>query len=66
VSPLEVKFLIQLKLEPDVLNELEHVRVRIPFQNRTPIKSFVGAATTGEVEISEDGQSLLWNIGAKP
>ena len=62
---MEVKFLIQLKLEADITNELEYVRVIVPFHNRPKIGQIIGAATAGEVHVREDKRAILWNIGAK-
>ncbi len=65
LTPTEVKFLIQLKLEADVSNELAYCRVIVPLRLGGPIVSFTGSPTAGSVDIRADRRALVWEIGTK-
>lgn len=55
---------MQLRLEPDVSNELGFARVQLPFHCNAKIAEFNAAPTTGNVSINEARSALVWEIGA--
>lgn len=64
LTETKVRLLVQLRLEADVNNILDFARVVIPFKCAARIAEFNASPTTGDVVLSEDGCSLLWEIGA--
>lgn len=63
ISRTQIKFLLQLKLEPDILNEFDYCTVTIPFFNRPRISTFSGAPTAGDLDVRDDRHALVWEIG---
>lgn len=65
MSPVEFRLLLQIQFHPSVGNTFLSCQVRLPFHHRGVIKSHDLKCTGGSFSLTDQGQSILWNLNVR-
>jgi len=65
MSPVEFRLLLQIQFHPLVGNTFWSCQVRLPFHHRGVIKSHDLKCTGGSFSLTDQGQSILWNLNVR-
>lgn len=65
MSPVEFRLMLQIQFHPIVGNTFWSCQVRLPFHHRGVIKSHDLKCTGGSFSLTDQGQSILWNLNVR-